>query len=143
MNYWLLQSNPKYYQIVQGISVLNQISFPVTYHVNDMAVDDDVLIWVSGQYSGIYAVGKISASAHFPKSLPDKKYWLDSNKPANKKFVTVEILERLVEKPLLKEILKQDSILQNLLVIRNPNRASYKISLEEWEQFNRIIQTQK
>lgn len=143
MSYWLFQGNPNYYRMVDSICELSQISFPVTYHVKDILLDDKALIWVSGKQSGIYALAKVVQSAYSIDKLPEEEYWLDSQKAVQKQFVRVEFTKKLVDKPILKEFLKQDTLLQKLLVIRNPNRATYKVSLEEWEQINKIVQAQK
>jgi len=56
MAYWLFQSNPKYYRIMDGIRDFEQMLWSVTRYAKDMVSGDGVLIWVSGEQAGIYAI---------------------------------------------------------------------------------------
>ncbi|WP_071782526.1 EVE domain-containing protein [Planktothrix agardhii] len=58
MAYWLFQSNPKYYRILDAIQDLEQMPWLVNRFANQMSVGDGVLIWISGQDSGILCYSK-------------------------------------------------------------------------------------
>ena len=59
MAYWLFQGNPKYYRIMDGIRDFEQMLWSVTRYAKDMVSGDGVLIWVSGEQAGIYAIAII------------------------------------------------------------------------------------
>ena len=56
MAYWLFQSSPKYYYVLDAIRNFEQMLWLVTRYGKDMAPGDGVLIWKSGDKAGIYAI---------------------------------------------------------------------------------------
>jgi len=59
MAYWLFQGNPKYYRIMDGIRDFEQMLWSVTRYAKDMVSGDGVLVWVSEEQAGIYAIAII------------------------------------------------------------------------------------
>ena len=57
---WIFQSNPKYYRILEALEALDEIVFMITRYRNEIKKGDAVLLWVSGKYAGIYAIGKVA-----------------------------------------------------------------------------------
>ncbi|WP_335008252.1 EVE domain-containing protein [Nostoc sp.] len=45
---------------------------------------------------------------------------------------------KLLEKPLLRENLKQDPVLKNLTVIHQPKASNYKITQQEWQRVHEL-----
>ncbi len=56
MAYWLFQGNPKYYQVVQAIQDFEEMLWLVTRYGKEIAVGDEVIIWMAGNDAGIYAI---------------------------------------------------------------------------------------
>jgi hypothetical protein len=78
--------------------------------------------------------------AQFLTEIPDKKYWVDSTRALGKQQAIIRFTNKFLESPLLKNQLQEDSVLKNLLVLRAPNSTNFKVSLEEWEQVQKLIQ---
>jgi len=63
--------------------------------------------------------------------LPEIDYWTDNSRVLVRPCTKIRYLSKPLEKPLLRENLKQDPVLKNLIVIRQPNAANYKITQQE------------
>lgn len=140
MAYWLFQGNPKYYRVLEAIKELEAIPWLVTRYANNIAPSDGVIIWLSGSQGGIYATAEVVEPAQFLTEIPDKKYWVDSTRALGKQQAIIRFTNKFLESPLLKNQLQEDSVLKNLLVLRAPNSTNFKVSLEEWEQVQKLIQ---
>lgn len=138
MAYWLFQSNPKYYRIMDGIRDFEQMSWLVTRYAKDMVSGDGVLIWVSGEQAGIYAIAEILESPKNVDTSPDIGYWIDTSRASNRTYAKIRFTSKLLDKPLLRENLKQDPILQHLMVIRVPNGTNYKVTPQEWQRVHEL-----
>jgi len=140
MAYWLFQGNPKYYRVLEAIKELEAIPWLVTRYANNIAPGDGVIIWLSGSQGGIYATAEVVEPAQLLTEIPDKKYWVDSTRALGKQQAIIRFTNKFLESPLLKNQLQEDSVLKNLLVLRAPNSTNFKVSLEEWEQVQKLIQ---
>lgn len=143
MTYWLFQGNPKYYRMIDGIRDFEQMPWLVTRYAKEISPGDGLLIWKSGDKSGVYgnlpkfANAEIIESPKIITNLPDIGYWIDTStgvKPCAK----IRFTSKLVEKPLLREDLKLDSVLKTLMVIRQPNCTNYKVTQEEWQRVHEL-----
>jgi hypothetical protein len=140
MAYWLFQGNPKYYRVLEAIKELEAIPWLVTRYANNIAPGDGVIIWLSGSQGGIYATAEVVEPAQLLTEIPDKKYWVDSTRALGKQQAIIKFTNKFLESPLLKNQLQEDSVLKNLLVLRAPNSTNFKVSSEEWEQVQKLIQ---
>lgn len=138
MAYWLFQGNPKYYRILDAIRNFDEMPWLVTRYGKLLAVGDGVLVWMSGEQAGIYAIAEIVAAPQVLTELPDLDYWLDPNRAKDKSFAKIRFLRKLLGQPLRRTELKQDRILSNLLVIRAPNSTNFKVTSAEWERVRQL-----
>ena len=138
MAYWLFQGNPKYYRVFDAIRDFDQMSWLVTRYAKDIAVGDGVLIWLAGKEAGIYALAEVIEPAKMLSEVLDIGYWIDKSRLGSKPQALIRFTSKLLEKPLLREQLKQDPVLKNLLVIRAPNSTNYKIAPEEWQRVHEL-----
>jgi predicted RNA-binding protein with PUA-like domain len=135
MNYWLFQGNPKYYRFFDAIKELDEMPWLVTRYAKEISVGDGVLVWMSGEQAGIYAVAEISQSPQILTEFSDAEYWIEKNRfREDKPYAKIRFMRKLLGQPLRRFELKQDRVLRNLLVIRVPNSTNFKVTHEEWEQ---------
>jgi predicted RNA-binding protein with PUA-like domain len=139
MAYWLFQGNPKYYKVIDAIRDFEQMPWLVTRLGNQMAPGDEVLIWISGTNAGIYAIAEIVEPPKMIGKPPDIKYWIDQSRIGIKPQALIRFTNKLLEKPLLRENLKQDHILKSLTVIRQPSNTNYKVTPQEWQRVQEIV----
>ncbi|MBN3877050.1 MAG: EVE domain-containing protein [Nostoc sp. JL23] len=69
---------------------------------------------------------------------PDIGYWIDTSRAGVKACTKIRFIGKLLEKPLLRENLKQDPMLKNISVIRQPNATNYKIRQQEWQRVHEL-----
>ena len=138
MAYWLFQANPKYYRITDALRDLQTMPWQVTRYGKEMAVGDGVLVWISGNEAGIYALAEITNTPQTFSELPDIKYYIDGSRAKGKSFAQIGFLRKLLGQPLRKKELKEDRILKNLLVIRAPNSTNFKVTPEQWERVHQL-----
>jgi predicted RNA-binding protein with PUA-like domain len=135
MNYWLFQANPNYYRLIDAIKELQEMPWLVTRYAKEIAVGDGVLVWMSGENAGVYAIAEVIEPPQILKEIPDLDYWLDPNKfKKNRLHVKIRFIRKLIGQPLRRFELKYDRTLQNLLVIRAPNSTNFKVTAQEWER---------
>ncbi len=134
MAYWLFQSNPKYYKILDAIANLDQMPWLVTRYGQNMTVGDGVLVWIAGKDAGIYAIAEITATPEVLAEIPDAEYWLDSSRIKHRPQAKIRFIRKLLGQPLRKFELKYDQILKDLSVIRIPNSTNFKVTPEQWHR---------
>ncbi|NEU83158.1 EVE domain-containing protein [Nostoc sp. UIC10630] len=141
---WLFQASSKSYRLLDAIRDLEEVFWPIKIksYAEEIAIEDGFVIWFSGKKSGIYATAKIIDLKELQES-PDIDYWIDKNvfnSGQNKPKARLRFVTKLLDKPLLKETIKQDEILKDLLVIRNPRLTISKLKSEESERIYDLIQ---
>lgn len=134
MAYWLFQGNPKYYRVLDAIRDFGEMPWLVTRYAKEMKVGDEVLIWLAGADAGIYAMGQIQNEPQILKKIPDLDYWVDPSRAKGKTQAVIRFTRKMLEGPLLRKDLLQDSILKNLMVIRAPNSTNFKVTEEQWQR---------
>ncbi|AFZ34092.1 Uncharacterized protein family UPF0310 [Stanieria cyanosphaera PCC 7437] len=135
MNYWLFQANPNYYRLLDAIKELKEMPWLVTRYAKEIAVGDGVLVWMSGENAGVYAIAEVIEPPQILKEISDLDYWIDANKfKKNRLHVKIRLIRKLIGQPLRRFELKYDRTLQNLLVIRAPNSTNFKVTPQEWER---------
>ncbi|KOR36108.1 hypothetical protein AM228_14535 [Planktothricoides sp. SR001] len=139
MAYWLFQGNPKYYKVTQAIQDFEEMLWLVTRYGKEIAVGDEVIIWMAGNDAGIYAIAEIIEPAQFRSEVSDRDYWLDKTRIGIKPQAKIRFTKKFLEKPLLRSTLKEDPLLQKLLVIRAPNSTNYKMNSEEWQAVMKLL----
>jgi len=139
VNYWLFQGNPKYYRVLDAINDFDVLYWTISSFYKQINIGDRVLIWVSGESAGIYATAEVITSPQQLSQIPEVNYWLDLRRIHNKHFVQIRFVEKLLETPLLKADIINQSSLNRFPVFRYPNAVDYKLTPEEWEKVSQLI----
>lgn len=135
MSYWLFQGNPKYFRVLQAIRDFEQMYWAMTRYAQDIVPGDGVLLWKAGEKAGIYAIAEVIEPAQHLTEELDLGYWFEqSQNRQDTPQCKIRFTHKLLEKPLLKEQLKADSVLQDLAVIRQPNGTNYKVTPKQWQR---------
>ncbi|MEH2029219.1 MAG: EVE domain-containing protein [Nostoc sp.] len=92
----------------------------------------------SGDKAGICAIAEIIESPKIIVNPPDIGYWIDTSRIGVKPCAKIRFTSKLLEKPLLRENLKQDPVLKKISVIRQPNATNYKITQQEWQRVHEL-----
>lgn len=131
---WLFQANPKYSQILEAIQKLDRIYWLVTRYTKEIAPGDQVLIWIAGKQAGIYALAEVEAAPQFMDEPPDINIWTMPVRAKARFYAPVTFQQKLLDAPLLKQVLLCDSILCGLEVIHRPRNSNFRISQDQWQR---------
>lgn len=105
-NYWLFQGNPKIYNVVDSLKDNALKSWSVSAHKNKIKIGDKIILWLTGEHSGCYALAKVTSE--ISNRLDDdieQKYYTDSSKLQRSARVQIAIEHNLWNNPVLKDVL--------------------------------------
>jgi predicted RNA-binding protein with PUA-like domain/DNA polymerase III delta prime subunit len=138
--YWVFHYNPSYFNAIDELKDHNSADFRVQNNLlNKVKIGDKVLFWVSGKEAGIYGIGKITSMPEKRSmSLESLQYAQQPNKFQEENWrVSIEIDRNLVNNPITRSRLMEDSELAQLRVFVNPQGVSnFELT---FEQYNRIL----
>ena len=148
MQHWILQCNPCKYRILDYWKKYATLldGWGVSLFRDEIKLGDHVFIWLSNESRkrnrGIYAKAEVAAPADEkrPVFITETDYWTDENEESRlSKLPRLEIryIKVLYDNPLLADHLRKTHGLENLLVLRMPQRGVYKLSEKE----GRIIES--
>lgn len=138
MAHWLFQGNPKYYRIKDAIRDFEEMPWLVTRYIKEIAIGDEVAIWVAGKEAGIYALAEVTDPPKMWESVPDLSYWLDKSRLGTKHQAQIRFTRKLLNEPILRQDAMKDPILNNLLVIRAPSATNFKVTPEQWQRIQQL-----
>lgn len=138
-SYWLFQANPKYSQILQAVASRAHIYWLVSRYFQEISIDDQVLIWIAGEQSGIYAIAQVETNPQFFDEPPDIDIWTLPVRAKGKFYSPVRFTKKFLDAPLLKSDLEHDSILRHLAVIRAPHNTNFRVTCKQWQQVQKLL----
>lgn len=144
--YWIFQGNPNIYNIIEALRDGNLKTFFVKTHKDKIKSGDKVILWVTGNQSGCYALCTITSKVIKKKIDPaDEKYYTDKGKekynteisqilPLDK--VEIKIDHNLCDRPILYDSISNKQILKDLKVgLQGTNFTANK---EQYEEFLKL-----
>lgn len=131
-NYWVFQCNPNFFDI--KTSLRNEIldTWTVSAHKDKIKPGDKVIIWVTGDESGCYALAEVTSEPHPEDSSEDDKLWKTEKIGSLK--ADIKITHNLVENPILKNVFEDFKEFENFKAgAQGTNFSSNK------EEYDKII----
>lgn len=105
LSYWLFQGNPKIFDFKSALADKSLDSFTVSAHKDKIKVGDKVIIWLTGQKAGCYALAEITSEPSIEPVSSDDKHWKQDN--SNDLKAGIKITHNLYENPILWENIKK------------------------------------
>jgi|SRR6478672_10537601 len=143
---WIFQENPKRYDTLKALDdprLGNETTWLVKRYKNEISKGDIGLIWLSGNKAGIYAIGEILNNPMMME-LPEaeKKYYLiDSDEgDLTRLYVKMKIVTKLIDRPILKNQIKEIKGLQNLSILKFWNHTNFPVTIEEWNEIKKLLE---
>lgn len=131
---WIFQANPARYRILESLQTETEEYWNLRQHAREVAPGDRVLIWLSGEEAGVYALGTVTTAPILTADSPTgQAYWND--KAAGKRTrarVWVRYERVLLDRPLLKDFIACDPDLWNLAILRQPRGTNFPVTDAEW-----------
>lgn len=122
-NYWVFQANPtSVYRIFDALKAGILKSWMVNQFKQEIKIGDKVILWVSGETAGVYALATVTSPVNKSKETEDEfQYFIDSSKIEVRDRVTLQLDYNLIEKPILK---KQVLSTPNLMDIKQGTQGT-------------------
>lgn len=149
MTYWILQSNPNtYHQVDYMRDHQNEAdTWSISRYTNEIEIEDRAFIWLSNEKGkknrGIYAMGEITALPIIGRRFEwEDPYWIDKKEKQrlfNLPRLELQYTKLIIDNPILVQELKATN-LNNLEILRMPQRSIYKLPKEVGEKIKRIIE---
>lgn len=116
-NYWVFQANPtKIYRIIDALKAGLLQSWMANQYKKDIQSGDKVILWVSGESAGIYALATVTSPVHTAiVEEEEHQYFIGPLKIEEGTRVNLRLDYNLVDKPILRE-----------QVLANPQLADIK-----------------
>ena len=114
ISYWIFQGNPKVFDFETALRQKLLTDWTVSAHKDKIRIGDKVIIWITGEKSGCYALAEVTSKPHQKTSSPDDHLWKGNNKSSLK--TDIKITHNLVNTPILKNEIDSSEELKNLKV---------------------------
>ncbi len=114
INYWVFQGNPNVFDFETALREEILTDWTVSAHKDKIKVGDKVILWITGDQSGCYALAEVTSEPHQKTTSPDDHLWKGEDKSSLK--ADILITHNLVEKPILIEEIAGIEELSNLKV---------------------------
>ena len=106
-NYWIFQGNPKFYNIIGSLKEGVLKTWSVAAHKDKIQKGDKVILWVTGDNAGCYALCKVISEISKRKDEPlEEKFYVDKSENIELERVDIEVEYNLFDRPVLKDSLK-------------------------------------
>ena len=136
INYWIFQGNPKSFDIETALHENILTDWTVSAHKDKIKVGDKVIIWVTGNKAGCYALAEITAEPRKIGPSPDDHLWKIKDTIALK--AGIKITCNVVDRPILKNEIATVTELKNLKV--GSQGTNFSSTQEEYEIILKMIE---
>ena len=151
MSYWILQSNPKYFRLLDWLRDFDWLGdeslvdcWNISWYAKEVETGDTVFIWKSKAKSdirGIYAKGRLEPVPEvFPLEDREVDYFIGKEGKAEKRRldslppIAVRFTKLYLDKPLLSETIEKVPELRDLTILGKGlvhSRGIHKLTIEQ------------
>ncbi|MBL7964931.1 MAG: EVE domain-containing protein [Flavobacteriales bacterium] len=105
VNYWVFQGNPAYFDTAGALRAGELDNWGVGAHNEKIRPGDKVILWVTGQESGCYALATvITAVEKLPPTAADNRFSTGTMSELLPERVGIRIDHNLADRPILKQV---------------------------------------
>ena len=113
INYWIFQGNPKFYDVAGALQDDVLTTWKVAAHKDKIRIGDKVILWISGEDSGCYALAEVTSEVgKIPVNVEEIKYY-KSDYDENEDRVSIEIEHNYFNSPILWKTIKEDGVFKD------------------------------
>ena len=111
-SYWVFQGNPKMFDISTALREKLLTDWTVSAHKDKIKPGDKVILWMTGDQAGCYALAEVSSEPHPKTAAPDEHLWKVEDQAELK--AGLKITHNLGDRPITKARTELHQDLQNL-----------------------------
>jgi|GEM_PF-3116384 hypothetical protein len=134
VNYWLFQGNPKIFDFEFALAEGSLKDFTVTSHKDKIQVGDKVIIWLTGDKKGCYALAEITSEPKSISKSADDQHWKEEQ-PTDLK-AGIEITHNFFNDPITWDEIKNREEFKNFKA--GNQGTNFKSKKEEFESLLKI-----
>ncbi|MDM8555648.1 AAA family ATPase [Desulfococcaceae bacterium HSG7] len=115
INYWVFQGNPDLFDFETALTDNLIDCWNVVAHKEKIKKDDKVIIWITGNKSGCYALAEVTQEPKLKETSPDDHLW-KKKENNNELKAGIKITHNLISAPITKEQINAIEELSDLKV---------------------------
>jgi hypothetical protein len=138
---WIFQANRKRWDLLGALAELTTIDYDVNQYPKEVQAGDAVFLWLAGADGGVYATARVLTD---PSDIPLRlreldRFWItDAPTDDGKPRVWLRVT-RVLDKPLLRDDLKNRPETADLPIIGFPNATNFPLTDEQAEELSRLV----
>ncbi|MFA5617342.1 MAG: AAA family ATPase [Syntrophorhabdaceae bacterium] len=136
-NYWIFQGNPNVFDFETALRKELITDWTVIAHKNEINIGDKIILWITGNNAGCYALAEVTSKPQKKMSSPDDNLWKE--KKLNNLKVDIKITHNLIDNPILKSTVESLEELKNLKV--GNQGTNFTAQKHEYETFAKLSKT--
>ena len=115
-SYWVFQANPSYYDTERALKAGVLKTWRVSQYKKDIKIGDKVILWITGDKAGIYALATVNSDVHLITDTPEELPFYIDNSEVDEAIDGVELTleHNLIESPIMKVTVLSNPILKEL-----------------------------
>ncbi|WP_262987362.1 AAA family ATPase [Flavobacterium sinopsychrotolerans] len=114
INYWVFQGNPKIYNMIAALEANAIKTWTVSAHKDKIKIGDKIILWLTGQNSGCYALARVTSAVTYRKEEnSEMDFYLKSTEQVDNNRVSIEIEHNYFNNPVLWETIKNDDVFKD------------------------------
>ncbi|HAP69434.1 MAG TPA: hypothetical protein DCR04_06870 [Flavobacteriales bacterium] len=114
LSYWIFQGNPKLFDFKTALQNEVLDDWTVSAHKDKIKPGDKVILWITGDKAGCYALAEVTSKPHAKQKSSDDHLWKVEDKSELK--TDIKITHNLAETPILKKKIDKIEELKGLKV---------------------------
>lgn len=141
MRYWLLQANPKTWDIDRFLRDGHELrSFIVVNHVREIEAGDRFLLWKSGSGGGVVGEGQVIGSPRLASISDGDEYWLKNPPGSDAQEIPLRMTDLWIDDPLPRNALLDDPVLSQSSIIKAPQSGNpFSLTQEQWNRIQVLL----
>ena len=128
---WIFQSNPHLYDIARAVRTLKEMNWTVAQGKNLIHPGHHLYIWQSGPQGGVIAEGTVLTDPEMLPSQEGEEFIRDEAKFEGEQLRVRLSIDRVLEEPLSRTMLKEHQVLENLEILRFANATNFRVTPEQ------------
>jgi 5-methylcytosine-specific restriction protein B len=112
-NYWIFQGNSKIYDVVGALKSNAVTTWKIAAHNEKIKIDDKIILWLTGNKSGCYALAKVVSEVGKYEMTPEEIKFYKESYNENEDRVLIEIEKNYCSNPILWNTIKDESVLKD------------------------------
>lgn len=137
LNYWIFQGNPKVFDFETALKKEILTDWTVSAHKDKIKVGDKIILWITGNKAGCYALAEVTSEPHTKKPSPNDHLWKNEDKSNIK--AGIKITHNWVDNPILKTTVNE---LEELNTLNVGNQGTnFSATKEQYDTIMEIAKT--